>query len=51
LVKISPDVFQCLLQEYLRSIPKSLLTEDLFDEWVAANGVSDPAEKEKKLRE
>ncbi|XP_052808385.1 uncharacterized protein LOC128237152 isoform X3 [Mya arenaria] len=46
-----PLVIGAIIKDYLRSIPKSLLSEDLFDDWIAANGISDAQEKTKKLQE
>lgn len=40
-----------VLQDYLRCIPKSLLREELFDDWIEANGLSETAEKTNKLKE
>ncbi|XP_052244356.1 uncharacterized protein LOC127853683 isoform X2 [Dreissena polymorpha] len=40
-----------ILKDYLRCIPKSLLREELFDDWIAANSLDDPAEKTNKLKD
>ncbi|KAL4233770.1 hypothetical protein ACF0H5_008448 [Mactra antiquata] len=46
-----PLVIGSLLKDYLRSIPQSLLMEELFDDWMAANNYTDPVEKSNKLRD
>ena len=40
-----------VFQDYLRNIPNSLLMEELFDDWVAANEIENLEEKNNKLRE
>ncbi|XP_060599862.1 uncharacterized protein LOC132753416 isoform X2 [Ruditapes philippinarum] len=44
-------VIGALVKDYLRSIPNSLLMEELFDDWIAANSYTDPIEKNNKLKD
>lgn len=44
-------VIGAIVKEYLRSIPQSLLMEELYDDWMSANKTDDPAEKNNKIKD
>ncbi|KAK3593139.1 hypothetical protein CHS0354_018271 [Potamilus streckersoni] len=45
-----PLVVGGLLKEFLRSIPQSLMYEDLFEDWITVHSLKDGQEKQNKMK-